>query len=156
MPATRRSGIRRLVTKKLALTSTLLFIFQGIALAQELPKGVTPLTSDEIQITFRNVLDRATVLDSPGVTAETYWYASGTFVTNWWRAERASKVTGVWRVEKNERCVKLGDSISPRSHTEREDSKWRCGKIFRLPTGTFMSLNPDGSAHGIHYLTPLP
>jgi len=142
------------------------FLFAGLVMfslavfaeAQGLKDEATALTSAEIRATFDNVIDNAEVLDSPGVSAETYWRASGTFETRWSSSQKSGEAKGLWRVQDDRRCVKLEDPepASGAGGEPAESAVWRCGAILSLPDGRLLSLNPDGSPHGVHRLTPMP
>lgn len=146
------------------------FVFFGVALALDAaaepirekgltsgPVGKTRLTGTEITRLFSDVLDRGEVQNQPGITAETHWHADGTFVSRWWTegnsASDASgkgavkqKVTGRWRTEHGLRCVAFDSGTKP---------DWSCAEVWLLDNGRVLSLNPDGSAHGLHRLSPL-
>ena len=145
------------------------FAFFGVALAldaaaasikEEGPTpdlvGKTRLTSTEITRLFSEVIDRGEVQNERGISAETYWHADGTFVSRWWtQANPASdandsgtvkKVTGRWRAEHDLRCVTFDSGTQP---------DWSCAEVWLLDDGRILSLNPDGSAHGLHRLSPL-
>ena len=49
---------------------------------------VRALGTKEIQSVFADVLDKAEVLDTAGVQAETRWYADGYFETRWCSSTR--------------------------------------------------------------------
>ena len=143
---------------KVCFAGSLTLSMQACAEAEGLNDAAIALTSAEIRATFDNVIDNAEVLDSPGVSAETYWRASGTFETRWLSSQKSGEAKGLWRVQDNRRCVKLEDS-EPLTVAEGEPSEsavWRCGAILSLPDGRLLSLNPDGSPHGVHRLTPMP
>ena len=146
------------------------FVFFGVALALDAaaepirekgltsgPVSKTRLTSTEITRLFSDVLDRGEVQNQPGISAETHWHADGTFVSRWWTegnsASDASgkgavkqKVTGRWRTEHGLRCVAFDSGTKP---------DWSCAEVWLLDNGRVLSLNPDGSAHGLHRLSPL-
>jgi hypothetical protein len=146
------------------------FVFFGVALALDAaaepirekvltsgPVGKTRLTDTEITRLFSDVLDRGEVQSQPGISAETHWHADGTFVSRWWTegnsASDASgkgavkqKVTGRWRTEHGLRCVAFDSGTKP---------DWSCAEVWLLDNGRVLSLNPDGSAHGLHRLSPL-
>ena len=144
------------------------FAFFGIALAldaaasikEEGPTldlvGKTRLTSTEITRLFSDVIDRGEVQNDRGISAETHWHADGTFVSRWWtQANPASdandsgtvkKVTGRWRTEHDLRCVTFDSGTQP---------DWSCAEVWLLDDGRILSLNPDGSAHGLHRISPL-
>ena len=118
--------------------------------------GKTRLTSTEITRLFSDVIDRGEVQNERGISAETHWHADGTFVSQWWtQANPASdandsgtvkKVTGRWRAEHDLRCVTFDSGTQP---------DWSCAEVWLLDDGRILSLNPDGSAHGLHRLSPL-
>jgi len=131
--------------------------------------GKTRLTSTEITRLFSDVIDRGEVQSERGISAETHWHADGTFVTWWWTqastvtdasdASDASdvsdvrdkgavkrEVTGRWRTERDLRCVTFDSGTQP---------DWSCAEVWLLDDGRILSLNPDGSAHGLHRLSPL-
>ena len=149
------------------------FAFFGMALALDAaaepigekgltsgPVSKTRLTSTEITRLFSDVLDRGEVQIQPGISAETHWHADGTFVSRWWTegnpASDASdesikgavkqEVTGRWRTEHGLRCVAFDSGTKP---------DWSCAEVWLLDDGRVLSLNPDGSAHGLHRLSPL-
>ena len=118
--------------------------------------GKTRLTSTEITRLFSDVIDRGEVQNERGISAETHWHTDGTFVSRWWtQANPASdandsgtvkKVTGRWRAEHDLRCVTFDSGTQP---------DWSCAEVWLLDDGRILSLNPDGSAHGLHRLSPL-
>ena len=116
--------------------------------------GQTLLVADQIIEMFSNVIDRGEVQDGRGISAETHWFADGTFVSTWWTevhdasAEGAveHEVTGRWRTERDLRCVTFGPETQP---------DWSCAEVWLLADGRVLSLNPDGSVHGLHRLSPL-
>ena len=131
--------------------------------------GKTRLKSTEITRLFSDVIERGEVQNQRGISAETHWHADGTFVTWWWTqastvtgASDASdvsdvsdvrdkgavkrEVTGRWRTERDLRCVTFDSGTQP---------DWSCAEVWLLDDGRILSLNPDGSAHGLHRLSPL-
>lgn len=107
-----------------------------------------PLSDEEIVALFSDVLDQATVLDSPGTTAVNRWYRDGRLVSEWRHGDRRGRLAGRWYAENNQRCVMV----------EADDGavgEPRCGAIYQRGT-IVVSLNPDGSEHGLHALSPLP
>jgi hypothetical protein len=128
--------------------------------------GKTRLTSTEIRRLFSDVIDRGEVQNQRGISAETHWHADGTFVSWWWTqastvtdasdASDASdvrdkgavkrEVTGRWRTERDLRCVTFDLGTQP---------DWSCAEVWLLDDGRILSLNPDGSIHGLHRLSPL-
>ena len=124
------------------------------------PVSKTRLTSTEITSLFSDVLDRGEVQNQRGISAETHWHADGTFVSRWWTEGNPSsdasdesikgavkqEVTGRWRTEHGLRCVAFDSGTKP---------DWSCAEVWLLDDGRVLSLNPDGSAHGLHRLSPL-
>ena len=131
--------------------------------------GKTQLTSTEIACLFSDVIDRGEVQNQRGISAETHWHADGTFVSWWWTqastvtdasdASDASdvsdvrdkgavkrEVTGRWRTERDLRCVTFDSGTQP---------DWSCAEVWLLDDGRILSLNPDGSVHGLHRISPL-
>ena len=56
------------------------------------------------------------------------------------------EVTGRWRAENDLRCVTFNRGTQP---------DWSCAEVWLLDDGRILSLNPDGSANGLHRLSPL-
>ena len=108
------------------------------------------LTTSEILEAFSDTLDRGAVQSSSGISAETRWLSSGGFETRWWRetgeAPKINVVSGRWKAENNERCVLFQSTT---------DGEWQCTPVFRRTDGAIVSLNGDGSVHGIHHILPL-
>ena len=111
---------------------------------------VRALGTKEIQSVFADVLDKAEVLDTVGVQAETRWYADGYFETRWWSVSREGRAAGRWMARDNKRCVLLSDPLT------LVGEGWQCAKILQQPYGFYLSLNPDGTRHGLHQLVVLP
>jgi hypothetical protein len=119
--------------------------------------GKTRLTSTEITRLFSDVIDRGEVQNDRGISAETHWHADGTFVSRWWteanpandandKGSVTQEVRGRWRAEHDLRCVTFDSVAQP---------DWSCAEVWLLDDGRVLSLNPDGSAHGLHRLSPL-
>lgn len=110
----------------------------------------TRLTTSQIIDTFSNVIDRGEVQDQRGISAETHWYADGRFVSQWWQRSEGDadpvpqSVAGHWRAENDLRCV----AFAPVT-----ENAWSCAEVWRLEDGRYLSMNPDGSIHGLHVLT---
>ena len=106
------------------------------------------LSTSEIVETFSDTLDRAVVQNEKGISAETRWLSSGRFETRWWRetgeAPKINVVSGRWKAENNERCV-LFEGTS--------EGEWQCTPIFQSADGAIISLNGDGSVHGVHQIS---
>ena len=116
------------------------------------PVGKTQLTTAQITDLFSDVIDRGEVQNQRGISAETHWHADGTFVSQWTREANGDDdpikrhVRGRWRVESNLRCVTFSTGNQP---------DWSCAEVWLLDDGRVLSLNPDGSIHGLHRLSPL-
>ena len=119
--------------------------------------GKTRLTSTEITRLFSEVIDRGEVQNEGGISAETHWHADGTFVSRWWtkanpvsdtggKRVKTQEVRGRWRTEHDLRCVTFDSGTQP---------DWSCAEVWLLDEGRILSLNPEGSAHGLHWLSPL-
>ena len=122
--------------------------------------GKTRLTSTEITRLFSDVIDRGEVQNERGISAGTHWHADGTLVSRWWTeanpasdsrgASDKGAVTGEfmgrWRANNDLRCVTFDRGTQP---------DWSCAEVWLLDDGRILSLNPDGSAHGLHRLSPL-
>lgn len=119
--------------------------------------GKTRLTGTQITGLFSDVIDRGEVQDQRGISAETYWHADGTLVNRWWteanpahdangKGSVTQEVRGRWRAERDLRCVTFDSGAQP---------DWSCAGVWLLDDGRILSLNPDGSAHGLHRLSPL-
>jgi hypothetical protein len=108
------------------------------------------LSTSEILETFSNALDRGEVQNGKGISAETLWLSSGHFETRWWRetaeAPKINVVSGRWKVENNQRCVLFAGA---------SQGEWQCTPVFQRADGAIISLNGDGSLHGIHKIIPL-
>lgn len=112
--------------------------------------AVAQLETSEILKTFSNTLDRGAVQNRKGISAETRWLSSGHFETRWWLhtggASKMNVISGRWRAENNKRCV-LFDAAP--------ENDWQCTPLFQRADGAIVSLNEDGSVHGIHQIAPL-
>ena len=112
----------------------------------------TVLSTAEIIVAFSDVLDEGRVQDQPGIHAETRWYATGHFETRWWRVSDVvenrvvNTVLGQWIARNDKRCVLI--SAAP----QRD---WECASLIFRADGLYLSLNPDGSPHGLHRLSAL-
>ena len=112
----------------------------------------TMLSTAEIIATFSNVLDEGRVQDQSGIAAETRWYADGHFETRWWRVPETvenrvvNTVLGQWVARNDQRCVMVSAA---------SERKWECASVILRADGLYLSLNPDGSPHGLHRLSAL-
>ena len=116
------------------------------------PMGKTQLTAAQITDLFSDVIDRGEVQNQRGISAETHWHADGTFVSQWFKEASGDgdsvkrQIRGRWRVENDLRCVTFSTG---------NQSDWSCAEVWLLDDGRLLSLNPDGSIHGLHRLSPL-
>ena len=164
------SNIRHVFRWSLLTSIRVGFAFFGIALAldaaaasikEEGPTrdlvGKTRLTSTEITRLFSDVIDRGEVQNDRGISATTHWHGDGTFVSRWWteanpandandKGSVTQEVRGRWSAEHDLRCVTFDSVAQP---------DWSCAEVWVLDDGRVLSLNPDGSAHGLHRLSPL-
>ena len=110
------------------------------------------LSTAEIIVAFSDVLDEGRVQDQPGIHAETRWYATGHLETRWWRVSDVvenrvvNTLLGQWIARNDKRCVLI--SAAP----QRD---WECASLIFRADGLYLSLNPDGSPHGLHRLSAL-
>ena len=112
------------------------------------PENSIRLSTAEIQQTFSNVRDTAQVQDSAATTATNLWYEDGRLINHWSNDSASGTVTGQWYTENGQRCVVIHSRI-PEAIGEK-----RCGPVYRRGTD-YISVNADGSIHGIHLLSPM-
>jgi len=156
-----RSSLPRAIRVGFAFFSIALALDAAASIKEEGPTpdlvGKTRLTSTEITRLFSDVIDRGEVQNDRGISAETHWHADGTFVSRWWteanpandaneKGSVTQEVRGRWRAERDLRCVTFDSGAQP---------DWSCAEVWLLDDGRILSLNPDGSAHGLHRLSPL-
>ncbi len=106
------------------------------------------LSTDEIRTAFSNVRDDAEVQDSSDTRATNYWYADGTFTNAWRNACGSGEVTGRWWAEDGKRCVVITGGLPDREGVEQ------CSPVYRH-SNTYLSIESDGSIHGVHRLSPI-
>lgn len=137
---------------KLGLRSIqILAIYAPLAIAaggNPLPPEAMPLSTSEIQCAFSNVRDDALVQDSAGTTAINHWYSNGSFINQWRNEQLSGEVRGRWWAEDDQRCIVITQGLPERSGVKS------CTPLYRVGDRYF-SVNPDGSVHGIHRLSPL-
>ena len=120
----------------------------GLAVeANELADAVA-LSTEEIAGIFANVRDEAQVQDSAGTTAVSHWYADGTFTNEWTNSAGSGTVTGRWHARDNQRCIEITSGLP------EQQGQTKCGHIYRRGPH-YISLNADGSIHGVHALSPI-
>ncbi|PLW69704.1 hypothetical protein [Pseudohalioglobus lutimaris] len=117
-------------------------------LAAAQPENAVRLSTAAIKQRFADVCDKAEVQDAAGTRASNAWYADGSLVNRWSNGERSGTVTGQWYAEDGMRCVVILSGLPG------AEGKKRCGPVYRVGADYF-SINPDGSVHGIHRLTPM-
>ena len=150
------SGARKSVTSAIIAMSLTLSAIPNASIAdsekyQEADFAeAVQLSTSEIVETFSDTLDRGAVQNGKGISAETRWLSSGRFETRWWRetgeAPKINVVSGRWKAENNERCVSFEDT---------SEGEWQCTPVFRRADGGIISLNGDGSVHGVHQIAPI-
>lgn len=119
---------------------------RSLLLADPLEEG-RRLTTRDIEITFSDVRDDASVVDSKGTVAKNTWRRDGTFTNHWSNDSGSGEVEGRWQARDDQRCVQI-DSGLP------DISGERCGPVYEFE-GRYFSTNPDGTVHGIHTITRL-
>ena len=103
------------------------------------------LSGDAIKRRFSNVIDSAVVYDANGGRATNHWFADGRFTSEWSTHDGSGALVGTWHVEGDLRCVVLQGDVP-----DGKDGK-RCGPLFQCGR-TIVSVNVDGSIHGVHRL----
>ena len=106
------------------------------------------LSGHEIKQIFSDVEDRAIVADSEGTTAVNYWYSDGRFINRWKNRTDSGEVSGTWRVHNDQRCVLIRTGLPDRIGRETCAPMYQQGDLY-------ISVNPDGSIHGRHSLSPI-
>lgn len=118
------------------------------ALAEDVIAGAERLSSAAIVRAFADVRDDAQVQDATDTTAVNHWYADGRFTNRWTNTIGTGEVTGRWRAANDQRCITILSGLPTR------EGKETCSPVYRRGD-TYLSLNSDGSIHGIHKLTPM-
>ena len=116
--------------------------------ASEPDASAVQLSDEEILQAFANVRDDAIVQDAAGTRAVNRWHADGRFMSRWSNGTDSGEVTGTWRVENDLRCITISTGLPQRVGQES------CGPVFRRGS-KYLSINSDGSIHGVHTLSPL-
>ena len=132
-----------------AATLLLLALCDTSAADTALPEHATRLVTSEIRAAFANVRDDARVQDAAGTRAVNVWHADGHFVNNWHNAGGSGEVRGRWRAHDNMRCITIESGLEDRIGVES------CKPMYRLGED-YYSVNPDGTVHGVHRLSPAP
>ena len=112
------------------------------------PENSIRLSATEIKQAFSNVRDSAQVQDSAATMATNLWYEDGRLINNWSTDSASGTVTGQWYTDNGQRCVVIHSGI-PEAIGEK-----RCGPVYRRGSD-YISVNADGSIHGIHRLSPM-
>lgn len=153
--AVTKTSVRRVTSAVIAMGLTVSTIsntsIADVQTYQEEPLAkAVQLSTSEILETFSDTLDRGVVQNEKGISAETRWLSSGRFQTRWWRetgeAPKINVVSGRWKAENNERCVTFEGT---------SEGEWQCTPVFQSADGAIISLNDDGSVHGIHQIAPI-
>ena len=144
---------RRLYQWMPSFALLIVFISSSAELVATPPADTKTLTTQEIIATFSDTLDQADVIDAPGTRAETHWDSSGTFHTRWWSKAHKGEARGQWTARNNERCTRMTSITAAKTPVKPAAAEWRCAQVLLLPSGQYLSLNPDGSAHGAHTLS---
>ncbi len=145
-------GISRVIDKPRALAASTLALFL-VTLAWETTgaeplEGAIALNTEEISQAFADVKDQAEVQDVSGTRAVNHWFANGTFTNSWSNATGSGEVVGRWWAEDNKRCVLITDGLPERGGVAE------CSPIYRHGD-TYLSIESDGSIHGVHRLSPI-
>ena len=130
------------------LSMLLVFIFGCATTEQKIVEaGGKKLSADEITKIFSDVREDYVAVDIPGVTAVAEWKSDGTMKADWKSKNDAGSVKGVWYVKSDERCIKYSEKSPGGPEVE-------CASIYQTGNN-YTSINPDGSVHGTHTLSPL-
>lgn len=132
--------------RKILLHTILLVINCGAAAPSYADR--LKLSGDQIEQVFANVQDHAMVAGDTGASALNHWYSDGRFISRWKSKTESGEVSGTWRVHNDERCVTIQSGLPDRAGREI------CSPIYR-ENDLYISVNPDGSIHGRHRLTPI-
>ena len=136
-------------TLKLGLFAVLFLAgSNNLIFANDLVYGLTPLTGEEISKTFSNVIDHAQVQDRAKTRATNLWLDNGKFTSEWINHQSDGIVSGKWYVQEDQRCVIIKTGLPELT------GRPTCGAIYRQGD-RYLSVNTDGSIHGIHHLSPL-
>lgn len=125
----------------------LAWMISGISMAAD-PVDTVRLSTEKIRTVFANVRDDARVQDAVGTIAVNFWYADGSFTNAWSNEHGSGTVQGHWRAQDDKRCIVITAGLADRIGKESCSPVLRRGK-------EYLSINPDGSIHGIHRLTPI-
>jgi len=109
----------------------------------------TPLSEPQLLNAFANVRDDAAVQDVLQTRAINLWFADGRFISHWKNSQHAGEVHGSWRVKGGRRCITIISGLTDREGDER------CSPIYQRGD-EYISVNADGTVHGIHKLSPMP
>jgi predicted amidohydrolase YtcJ len=101
-----------------------------------------------IEHAFADVVDSAEVRDIEDGEAKNHWFADGRFTSEWSGAGSRGRVAGTWHIEGDQRCVTIGSGIADAEDHETCSPIYKCGD-------TMVSVNPDGTIHGVHHVDKL-
>lgn len=113
------------------------------------PADAVALSTQEIRERFSNVRDDAEVQDEAGSRAVNDWYADGRFIVRWRNQSGSGEVTGEWWAENDMRCITIQTGLPER------EGETACSPLYQRGD-VLISIEPDGSIHAIHRLSPLP
>lgn len=145
MSAVQGTGTRASIRKN-SLYMILLVINAGAAASSYADR--LKLSGEQIEQVFADVEDHAMVAGDTGASALNYWYSDGRFISRWKSTTQAGEVSGTWRVRNDERCVTIQSGMPDQAGREI------CSPIYR-ENDLYISVNPDGSIHGRHRLSPI-
>jgi len=114
---------------------------------QTIPEDAVPLSTEEIAATFSGVTEKYKGRDNPGVSAVGKFREGGEFSASWSAGNQSGNVEGEWYAEDGKRCLNTVSSETGTTDVE-------CHSIYKSGD-VYMSMNDDGSIHGIHALTPM-
>jgi len=106
------------------------------------------LSGEAIARTFADVVDTAIVKDLEHGRATNYWYGDGRFTSEWSSQHGGGMVTGTWHVEDDQRCVTVSSGLPD------ETAHKTCSPLYQC-RDSIVSLNADGSVHGVHHVQGL-
>lgn len=123
-------------TIRACLTAAIVAATSTTTLADKLPKGATPLSSDEV---------RAIYSGKTGVykVSDIYYDPNGTTKGVFGKPKATMTISGTWEVNGNERCMHNHPKGDPKLYTDC-NAYWRSGKkIYSLWTVHYDGSKPD-------------
>jgi len=106
------------------------------------------LSGAAIKALFADVVDTAIVKDVEDGRATNHWYNDGRFTSQWSSKGGGGTVTGTWYVEGDRRCVTVQSGLADKAGHKTCSPLYRC-------RDSIVSVNADGSIHGVHRVTKL-